>query len=318
VKNKSDIKLGISSCLLGKNVRFDSGHKRDRYITDLLGQFVTFVPVCPEVEVGMGVPREAVRLIGDLNNPQMVGTQSEKDWTSKMNDYSRQRVLKKNLAGISGFILKSKSPSCGMERVKVYITPTRAEKKGVGLFAAALIKQFPHLPIEEEGRLNDAALRENFIEQVFAYNRLQCLYAEPFSRNKIIEFHSAHKYLLLSHSPEYYRRMGQLVANIKKTSPPEFKRLYEELFIAALKFRTTVRKNSNVLQHIAGFLKKHITKSEKAEIQEAIDDYHNELTPLIVPLTLLKHFINKYDIEYIRNQYYLNPHPKELMLRNHI
>jgi uncharacterized protein YbgA (DUF1722 family)/uncharacterized protein YbbK (DUF523 family) len=313
-----EIRVGISSCLLGRKVRFDAGHKHDRYATDLLGHFVTFVPVCPEIEVGMGVPRESVRLVGDPENPLMVGSRSGEDWSGRMNAYARRRVKQKDLEGLSGFILKNRSPSCGMERVKVYIKPGTVERKGIGLFASALLTKFPDLPIEEEGRLTDAALRENFIERVFAYDRLQSLFAKTYSRGTIVTFHTNHKFLLLAHSPEYYRKLGKLVARIKEISPSQFKKEYRSMFMKALRFKATAKKNTNVLQHIAGFLKNHMDSSEKGDLHSAIEDYHNSLVPLIVPVTLLRHFIGKYNVEYISNQFYLNPHPKELMLRNHV
>jgi uncharacterized protein YbgA (DUF1722 family)/uncharacterized protein YbbK (DUF523 family) len=314
----SEMKIGISSCLLGKKVRFDAGHKHDRYATDLLGQFVTFVPVCPEIEVGMGVPREAVRLVGDPENPRMVGSRTGVDWSKRMNNYADQRVKQRDLSDLSGFILKNRSPSCGMERVKVYIKPDTVERKGTGLFASALLERFPDLPIEEEGRLIDATLRENFVERVFAYKRLQHLFTQPFARGAVVTFHSNHKFLLLAHSTECYRKLGQLVARIKEINPAQFKKEYRSLFMQTLRFKATVKKNTNVLQHIAGFLKNHLVTSEKSDLHSAIEDYHNSLVPLIVPITLLRHFISKYDVEYIINQFYLNPHPKELMLRNHV
>jgi uncharacterized protein YbgA (DUF1722 family) len=205
-----------------------------------------------------------------------------------------------------------------MERVKVYVKPDSVERKGTGLFAAALLAKFPDLPIEEEGRLMDAALKENFVERVFAYKRLQILFARPFARGRVVEFHTNHKFLLLAHSTDYYRRLGKLVASIKDFSPASFKEEYQSLFMCALTFKATIKKNTNVLQHIAGFLKNHLISSEKRDLHAAIDDYHKSLVPLIVPITLLRHFINKYEIEYISNQLYLNPHPKELMLRNHV
>jgi len=316
--NRNGIKIGVSSCLLGKKVRFDTGHKHDRYITDMLGKFVTFVPVCPEIEVGMGVPREAVRLEGDPDNPRMVGNRSRKDWTSRMTAYAARRVRQKDLADLSGFILKNRSPSCGMERVKVYTGPGAVERKGAGLFAGELLRRFPDLPVEEEGRLSDAALRENFIERVFAYHRLQTLYARPFARAAMIGFHTGHKLMLLAHSPEYYRRLGRLVARIRRFKPGHFKDEYRALFMPALRFKATVKKNTNVLQHIAGYLKHHLSDVEKRNVHDAITDYHRSLVPLTVPITLLRHFVNKHSIEYLQNQYYLNPHPKELMLRNHV
>lgn len=316
--DRVDIRIGISSCLLGRKVRFDAGHKHDRYITDILGPFVDFVAVCPEIEVGMGVPREAVRLVDDLENPRMIGNKSGEDWTARMNRFSSRRVKKPDLKDLCGFILKNRSPTCGMERVKVYIGEGAAERKGTGLFAAVLLRQFPDLPVEEEGRLSDASLRENFVERLFAYKRLQELYAQPFSRKEMIAFHAAHKFLLLAHSPEGYRQLGQLVGRIKSVTPAQFKDEYRSLFMRTLKYQATVKKNTNVLQHIAGFLKKELTEAEKRDVHQAIADYHQSLIPLIVPITLLRHFVGKHEVEYIQNQYYLNPHPKELMLRNHV
>jgi len=314
----SDISIGISSCLLGRKVRFDAGHKHDRYVTDILGLFVKFVPVCPEIEVGMGVPRESVRLAGDPKDPRMIGSRSGEDWSMRMNSYSLRRVKQKDLSDLSGFIPKNRSPSCGMERVKVYINLDTVERKGTGLFASALLARFPDLPIEEEGRLTDAGLRENFIERVFAYNRLRNLFAETYSRGTMVTFHTNHKFLLLAHSPEYYRKLGKLVARIKEVSHNQFKKEYRTLFMQALRFKATTKKNTNVLQHLAGFLKNYLASSEKDDLHSAIEDYHNSLVPLVVPITLLRHFISKYDIEYVSSQYYLNPHPKELLLRNHV
>ena len=312
------INVGISSCLMGAKVRFDAGHKQSRYITDVLGEYFRFIPICPELEVGMGVPREAVRLIGDIDHPQMVGNRTGADWTDRMNRYARERVRRDDLSNLHGFILKKNSPSCGMERVKVYLKPGTVEKKGIGLFARAVLDQFPDLPVEEEGRLNDHPLRENFIVRVFAYHRLQELFAQPFSRRRVVEFHTAHKYLMLAHNPQYYRQMGQMVAAIDKETPAAFRDKYRQSMMQGLKYLSTVKKNVNVLQHIAGFMKKQATEMEKKDMHQAIADYHKELTPLVVPLTLIRHFINKYEVSYIQDQIYLNPHPKELMLRNHV
>lgn len=311
-------RIGISSCLVGKKVRFDSGHKRDAYLTDILGEFVDFVLVCPEVEVGMGVPREAVRLEGSPEAPRMVGNRTGEDWTSRMNRYARRRVCTPDLADLSGFILKNRSPSCGMERVKLYLKPNSVEKKGVGLFARALMDRFPHLPVEEEGRLGDAGLRDNFIVRVFAYHRLQQLFAGRFSRGPMVAFHTAHKYLMLSHSPKQYTALGRLVARIKRIPPAEFKEQYRALFMEGLKAKATVRKNVNVLQHIAGFFRDRVPTEDRRDAAASIEDYRLGLVPLVVPVTLIGHFVRKYDIEYIRDQVYLNPHPKELMLRNHV
>jgi len=312
------IKIGISSCLLGCKVRFDAGHKRDRYITDMLGRYFEFVEVCPELEVGMGVPREAVRLEGEIDNPRMVGNKSGEDWTERMNRYAQRRVRQADFDDLCGFILKNRSPSCGMERVKVYTGTGSAERKGVGLFARALLASNPELPVEEEGRLEDAALRDNFIVRVFAYHRLQELFRQPFRRRDMIAFHAAHKYLLLAHSPKHYNELGRLVADLKTYRASEFRALYRTRFMSALSVRSTPRKNVNVLQHIAGFLKHQLRPPEKEDVHAAIKDYHAGLVPLVVPITLIRHFVKKYAVEYVLGQVYLEPHPRELMLRNHV
>jgi len=316
--NKSEIKVGISTCLLGEKVRYDAGHKLHRYSVDILSEYFTFVPVCPELEVGMGVPREAVRLVGEIDNPSMVGNKTDTDWTAKMNRYTAGRIKQRDLSDLCGYILKKDSPSCGMERVKIYHDSGMAERKAVGFWARRIMDNFPILPVEEEGRLNDNRLRENFIVRVFAYSRLRSLFKDTFSRKHVVEFHTGEKYLLMAHSPKHYTELGRLVAAIKDYSPSEFKRVYSETFMEALRFKTTTRKNVNVLQHLMGFLKKHLSKEEKADIIGTIDDYHKGLVPLIVPLTLVRHYINKHDIDYVQGQTYLNPHPKELMLRNHV
>ncbi len=317
-KTDRPIKVGISSCLLGQKVRFDAGHKHDRYITDVLGPFFAFVPVCPELEVGMGVPRESVRLEGTTESPRMVGNKSGADWTDRMNRYAAGRVRRRDLSGLSGYILKKDSPSCGMERVRVYNESGMPDRAGVGLFAAALLRQFPLLPVEEEGRLHDARLRDNFIVRVFAYDRLRNLFQKSYTRGRLVDFHTRHKYLLMAHSPKHYKLLGQLVADVKHRTPSEMREEYSRLFMEGLAVKTTPKKNANVLQHLLGYLKKQLGPREKQDIVGVIDDYRNELVPLIVPITLLRHYIEKYEIDYVRDQVYLHPHPKELMLRNHV
>ena len=312
------ITIGVSSCLLGTKVRFDGGHKRDRFVTDVFGGFVRYVPVCPEVEVGMPIPRETIRLEGDAENPRLVGNKTGEDWTERMETYSEKRAAKRDMSSLSGYILKKDSPSCGMERVKVYAGVGAPAKKGIGLFARELMRRYPHLPVEEEGRLNDPILRENFIIRVFSYHGVRKLFSGRFSRGAVVAFHTAHKFLLLAHSEKHYRQLGKLVATIKTLPPEKFRDTYIALFMEGLSLRATVRKNTNVLQHIVGFLRDHVTDFDRQNIVASIDDYHKELVPLIVPITLISHFARKYDIPYIKDQVYLNPHPKELMLRNHV
>lgn len=316
--NTPPINVGISTCLLGERVRFDAGHKHDRFITDVLGDYFVFIPVCPELDVGMGVPRESVRLVGDIKNPRMVGVKSGEDWTDRMNTYSKERVRQLESHNLSGCIFKGDSPSCGMERVRVYNEKGMPAKKGRGLYADVFIKHVPLIPVEEEGRLNDAGLRENFIVRVFSYHRFQQLRAKSFSRGALVEFHTAHKYLLLAHSPKHYTELGRLVANAKRYKPENLLDNYGNLLMEGLKVKTTYKKNVNVLHHILGFLHDYLTSDEKQDILNTISDYHRRLVPLIVPITLLSHYIRKHNVEYIKYQIYLTPHPKELMLRNHV
>ncbi len=313
------LRVGISSCLLGQKVRYDGGHKQDRYLTDILGPYFEFVPVCPELEGGMGVPREAVRLVGTADAPRMIGVRSGEDWTERMNHHASRRVTQLAKMGLCGYILKKDSPSCGMERVKVYDPDGgMPDKSGTGLFARELLARLPLLPVEEEGRLNDARLRDNFIVRVFASHRLQALFEARWSRAAVVEFHAAHKYLLLAHSPPHHKLLGQLVAAVKQHDPATFRARYGELFMQALQVRTTTRKNCNVLQHLVGHLREHTSGPEREDILATIEDYRQELVPLIVPITLIRHHVRKHHVTYIADQVYLNPHPKELMLRNHV
>ena len=311
------IKIGVSSCLLGKEVRYNGGHSHDRYITGTLGQYFTFVDVCPEVEAGFGIPRETLRLVGDPESPRLLTSKSGKDYTDTMLNWARQRVKELGGENLCGFIFKSKSPSSGMERVKVYTEKGfPGSNKGVGLFARAFITRFPLIPVEEEGRLHDAALRENFIERIFALKRWRQVSKEKKSRGAIVAFHTEHKLQVMSHSQKHYRDMGRLVARVKEIPLESLYEQYEALFMQALFLKATVKKNVNVLQHMAGYFKKLLSKDEKKELLEVIEQYHKNYIPLIVPITLVNHYVRKYEQEYLKKQYYLNPHPIELKLRN--
>ena len=311
------IKIGVSSCLLGERVRYDGGHKHDHYITDTLGRYFTFVPVCPEVGCGLPIPREAMRLEGDPAAPRLLTNKSRVDLTAPMLAFCAAKVQELEKEDLCGFLFKKNSPSSGLFRVKVY-NNGMAAKSGRGLFAAAVAEHFPLLPMEEEGRLNDPPLRENFIERVFSYRRWKDFLVAGPTLGKLVEFHTAHKLLMMAHSPESYREMGALVAHGSELALPELLRRYEELLMKGLALHATTAKNSNVLQHIMGYFKQQLTAAEKAELLEVIDQYHDHLLPLIVPLTLLKHYVGKYDQHYLRGQIYLSPHPAQLMLRNHV
>lgn len=312
------LRLGISRCLLGDEVRFDGGHKRDNFLTDVLGPYVEWVPVCPEVEAGLGTPREAMRLVGDPAHPRLLTIKSGRDHTRALEKMTTGRLAELGNLDLSGYVFKRGSPSCGVERVRVYTEQAMPSHNGVGIFARAFIEHFPLIPVEEEGRLCDAPLRENFIERVFCYRRYQDLLQNGVTRQAVVRFHTIHKYLLLAHSAQHYQALGRLVGQAEHHRPKELGFKYGELFMKALAVKATVRKHVNVLQHILGYFKTQLGASEKAELLDVISDYHQGLTPLIVPLTLIKHYVHLFDVGYIREQVYLNPHPKELMLRNHV
>jgi uncharacterized protein YbgA (DUF1722 family)/uncharacterized protein YbbK (DUF523 family) len=309
------IKLGISACLLGQNVRWNGGHKLDHFLRDTLGRHVDYVPVCPEVEAGFGIPRETFRLVGDIDNPRLVKTKSGTDHTEQMRSWARRRLSELESEGLCGFIFKKDSPSSGLMRVKVYNEKGMPEKKGIGIFAREFVNRYPLIPVEEEGRLHDPKIRENFIEQVFSLRRWRKAVSEDAGIGGIVSFHTQNKLLILSHSPEHGRSMGRLVAGAKKMEPQAFYSAYEEQLVSALRLKSTLRKHVNVLQHIMGYFKKQLTADEKKELLEVFDQYKNGYVPLLVPLTLINHYVRKYDQPYLKQQTYLNPHPMELKLR---
>lgn len=311
-------KLGISACLLGHRVRYDGGHKREHFLTDLFGKFVEWIPICPEVEVGMGLPRETIRLVGTPTYPRMIAEKSGKDWTQAMNRFAAQQVCEIADQNLSGYVFKKNSPSCGMERVRVYNSQGMPERQGRGLFAAALIDQCPLLPVEEEGRLNDLKLRENFIERVFAHHRWLQATSTRKSPGALVRFHTSHKYLLLAHSQRHYRQLGRLVATAKQGSLAAVYDDYARVFMAALAVHATEKSHANVLDHMMGYFSKQLTAPERQELVQLIGDFRRHLIPLIVPITLMRHYSKKYQVEYLQGQLYLEPSPKELMLRNHV
>ena len=312
------VRIGISSCLLGSAVRYDGGHKRDRFLTDTLGRFVEWVAVCPEVEAGFGIPREAMRLVARGSERRLVTTKNGADVTERMTEYAARRIRQLGSAELSGFVLKKDSPSCGLERVKVYQPHGMATRSGQGVFAAALQAHLPDLPIEEEGRLSDPRLRENFIERVFAYRRLCGLFSRHWSIGDLVAFHTAHKLTVMAHSAEAYAQLGRLVARARLLPRTALQARYGEQFMAALARMATPRRHANVLQHIAGHFKTRLDAAARHEIGQLIDDYRVGLIPLIVPITLIRHHVRAHDVPYLAGQVYLEPHPKELMLRNHV
>jgi len=312
------IKLGISACLLGENVRYDGGHKLDRFLTDTLGQYVEYVAVCPEVECGLPVPRESMHLEGDPISPRLVTIRTKQDMTDRMIKWAQKRVAELEKEGLCGFIFKSDSPSSGMERVKVYNEKGMPVKKGVGMFARIFMEYFPLLPVEEEERLHDPSFRENFIERIFALKRWREILSKKESRGILVEFHTKHKLLILSHSPKHYQMMGKLVAKAREIPIKELYQQYQAILMEALQLKTSPKKNANVLQHMMGYFKEQLSADEKKELLEVIEVYRKGYTPLIVPITLIQHYVRKYDQPYLKEQVYLHPHPLELQLRNHV
>jgi uncharacterized protein YbgA (DUF1722 family)/uncharacterized protein YbbK (DUF523 family) len=339
-------RIGISRCLLGDEVRYDGGHKRDPFLVSTFGRFVEWVPVCPEVEIGMGTPREPIQLVAsndgvssDGQSVRLVGVKSRQDWTMPMTTFAASRVRELKAADLAGYVLKKDSPSCGLERVRVHnpfdslrslragpfdslrslrASATRVTRSGRGLFAEALVRELPNLPIEEEGRLNDPALRENFVERVFAYQRLRTLFAGRWAIHQLVVFHSMHKLQLLSHSRQGYAELGRLVASAVKQPRRDLSATYQRLFMTTLSRLATLGRHSDVMMHAIGHLKRLIQADDRDELLAAIADHRRGIVPLIVPITLLRHHIRRHDVGYLKDQTYLDPHPRELALRNHV
>ena len=315
---KTPIKIGISSCLLGNNVRYDGRNKLDRLLRETLGAFVEYVPVCPEAEFGLGIPREPMRLEGNIDDPRLVVIKTEKDISQKMKQWSQRRVNELEKEGLFGFIFKSRSPSCGIERVTVFKERGVPIPGGTGLFAREFMNRFPLVPVEDEEKLQDPGLRENFIERIFVLKRWRDLIKGKNTANKLVRFHTENKLLFFSHGEKHYRLMGRIVADAGKNNIEKIYRTYEETMLEAIKLKSTPNKHANVLMHMMGYFKKTLSSDEKQELMEKINEYKDGFIPLIVPVTLISHHVRKFDEPYLKSQTYLNPHPVELKLRNHV
>jgi uncharacterized protein YbgA (DUF1722 family)/uncharacterized protein YbbK (DUF523 family) len=279
---------------------------------------VEWVHVCPEVELGLGIPREAIRLVDTGDGIRLLGTRSATDHTRAMQAYAAGRIAALRQEDLCGYVLKKSSPSCGMERVKVYGRQNMPSNRGQGIFAAALMHALPLLPVEEEGRLSDPRLRDNFVERVFAYRRLRSLFAGRWTLGQLVRFHTAHKLQLLAHSPAHYHSLGRLVARGKAVARAALRERYEVGFMTALRGLATPRRHVNVLEHMTGYFRDRLEPAARSELRGLIDDYGKGLVPLIVPMTLVRHYVRELQVEYLTTQVYLEPHPKELMLRNHV
>lgn len=312
------IRLGISACLLGSKVRFDGGHKWDRFITETLGQCVEYRPVCPEVECGLGVPREPLRLAGYHGFPRLMTAHTGQEHTKRMARWVRKRVVGLAKEDLWGFIFKARSPSCGVKRIRVFNEEGALTKNGVGIFARAFMEHFPLCPVEDEDRLHDPAIRENFIERIFVCKRWREILAQKMSQGNLVDFHTRHRLVILAHSPKHHSMMYKLVSRAQGLPLKEVYLQYQKLLMEAVRLKATLRKNAKVLQHIVGCLKKQLSPDERKELLEAIDSYRQGCATLIVPITLLDHYARKYNLSYLKEQRYLRPHPIELQLRNHV
>jgi uncharacterized protein YbgA (DUF1722 family)/uncharacterized protein YbbK (DUF523 family) len=312
------IRLGISSCLLGEKVRYDGGHKLDPYIRETLGQYIEWVSVCPEVEYGLPVPREAMRLVGTPEAPRLVTARTEVDHTAGMRRWAAEKLKELAKEELCGFVFKSRSPSSGMRGVNVYNLSGIPARTGVGLFAKAFMERYPLMPVEDDARLHNPALRENFIERVFVFRRWKEFERSGGTIKGLVSFHTDHKLLILSHSTVHYRILGSIVAHAKGYPPARRNGDYLATLMAGLKLLSTVKKNTSVLMHMLGYFRKKLSTDEKQELLELVGNYHKGLVPLIVPVTLINHYVRKYDELYLARQHYLSPPPLELMLRNHV
>lgn len=319
-ESKTDfkIKIGVSACLLGDKVRFDGGHKRNRYITDFLSEYFSFVAYCPEMAIGLGTPREPIRLVDENGSIRALGIRDHtKDFTAQLTDYGKQ--ISVSIDSLSAYIFKKNSPSCGMERVKVYRKDAAMpDKTGVGLFAAEIMRQNPLLPVEEEGRLNDDVIRENFVNRIYVYARWKAFIQAGISKAGLIDFHTCHKYLLLAHNQQAYRKLGQHLSCLKRPDLSDFANDYIHQVMGILTQQASRKTHVNVLQHLLGFLRTRLDAADRAEMLNAIHAYGNGDYPLIVPITLLQHHFRRNPHPFVNRQYYLYPHPRELMLRNAI
>ncbi|MBD9423727.1 DUF1722 domain-containing protein [Pseudomonas sp. PDM15] len=312
------LKLGISACLLGERVRYNGGHKRSALCTEVLTEHFELVPVCPEVAIGLGTPRPAIRLVGDADAPRaLVPQEHGRDLTAELRDQGAR--VARELDDISGFVLMHKSPSCGLHRVKLYRDNGHlAEATTRGVFAASLHQQRPELPLEDEGRLHDPVLRENFLNRVFVYGRWQRLLAGGLSQQGLLDFHARHKYLLMATHPQQQKALGRLLSNLSNQDLVDLAPRYFRQLMDALSRPATRGTHSNVLQHLSGHLKQHLGDAERTELQRLIEQYRTGVIPLVVPLTLLRHHFNRHPDAYVANQDYLQPYPDDLSLRNAI
>lgn len=308
------IKIGVSKCLLGFNVRFDGGHRQNRFCKDELSRIFNFIPLCPEVGIGLSTPRKTIRLVGEPEAPRAVQSDDPtKDYTQALQGFAEDN--NQLLSQMSGYIFCKASPSCGVERVKVYRDSGQAEKSGTGIFAAKVRQMYPLMPLEEDGRLNDPLLRDSFIKRVFIYNEWQRLIQKGISPKRLYQFHSRHKFTLLAHCQPTYRMLGPLISGVTEKNIRQISTHYISSLMAALKLTSSRKNNTNVLMHLQGFLKDKLSSGDRAELAKCILDYRNGTQTILSVLTLFKHYLRKHPVPYVEQQSYLNPYPEKLAIQ---
>ncbi|MFV2176959.1 YbgA family protein [Actinomadura sp. LOL_016] len=312
-------RLAVSSCLLGAPVRYNGAHSRDRFLTGQLSRHVDWVPVCPEMEIGLGAPRPTMRVHTDGRIRAKDGT----DHTAAMTALADRRIS--DLESLDGYVFKARSPSCGLLNLPRHASgpDERADgqpvdRRGTGVFAARVRDALPDLPAEEDGRLNDPVLREHFVERVFAHARLRAFFGTDWRPRDLVDFHSRHKMQLLAHHPEGYRETGRIVARAGRGDRDELEAEYRRAFNATLAVRAGRGRHTNALQHVLGFLAGHLDPTRRRDVRTAIESYQRGTAPLSVPIALLRHHAEGEGLRYMADQTYLNPFPEDLVLRHHL
>lgn len=307
------LRLGISRCLLGEEVRFDGGHKRDNFLTEVLGRYMEWVPICPEVEAGLGIPREPMRLVGNSQHPRLITVDTQQDKTKMLERFSTGRVRELKSLDLSGYVFKARSPSCGTQAVPLYDREGGFNRSGVGLFASRFMDRFPLIPIEEEDRLLDEDQRAHFLERVYCYRRWCEFLRSPITKQGLVHFHAAHKYLLMAHSRVHSQRLGSLVARGHLSRPADIARRYGVELMNAMRVRTSLPKHASVLQHLLGYFRKRLTQPERATMQRMIEDFRKGHVPLALPLTAIEDMAQRFELTYLCEQVYFEPYPRHLM-----